>query len=567
MAHNLDLILTLAGGLSAALALGLVTQRLRLSPIVGYLLAGVLVGPFTPGFVAHAQLAEQLAEVGVILLMFGVGLHFHLAELLAVRGIALPGALFQIAVAAALGLALALGVGWSSSAGLVFGLAISVASTVVLLRMLSDHDLLHTRTGHIAVGWLIVEDIFTVFALVLLPALLRAGADVQLGSMAWAVGEALLKVCGLAGFTFLVGRRLIPRLLEYVAKTRSRELFTLSVLVIALGISVGAAQIFGVSMALGAFLAGMVVAQSEFSSRAASDALPMRDAFAVLFFVSMGMLFDPSRLLHDYQLTLATIAVVLVAKPAAALLVVVALRHPLRTGLTVAVALAQVGEFSFILAALGRELDVLPQAATQVLVVTAIVSITLNPLLFRAIEPLLGLLGSASARPADAATELGRDAAVQRTLVVGHGPVGHTLTRLLREHKLGPVVIELNPATVEELRSAGVEAVLGDASLPEVLRAAGVERAQSLIFAASGTPPEAVIRAATALNPALLVLARCAYLSEAELLRAAGAHVVVTAEAEVALAMAERLLTGLGASPEQLDRERDRVRAALAPKA
>ena len=346
MQHNVDLLLTLTGGLSAALALGLVTQQLRLSPIVGYLLAGVLVGPFTPGFVAHAGIAEQLAELGVILLMFGVGLHFHLRELLAVRGVAIPGALTQIAVATGLGLWLAHVQGWTSGAGLVFGLAISVASTVVLLRMLSDNDALHTAPGHIAVGWLVVEDVFTVFALVLLPVLVGRGATASGKDVAWAVGNAVLRVGGLVGFTFIVGRRLIPKLLEYVAKTRSRELFTLTVLVLALGISVGASLLFGVSMALGAFLAGMVVGQSDFSSRAASDALPMRDAFAVLFFVSMGMLFDPTRLLADVWLTLGTIGIVLVAKPLAALAVVLLLRRPMRTALLVAVALGQIGDVS-----------------------------------------------------------------------------------------------------------------------------------------------------------------------------------------------------------------------------
>jgi len=565
MGHELDLILTLTGGLTAALVLGLLTQSVRLSPIVGYLLAGVLVGPFTPGFVAHGAIAEQLAEVGVILLMFGVGLHFHVRELLAVRGVAVPGALVQSAVATGFGLLLAHFAGWGSAAGLVFGLAVSVASTVVLLRMLADTNTLQTRPGHIAVGWLVVEDVFTVFVLVLLPALLGSKGEAVGGStLIWSLGEATLKVAGLVAFTFFVGQRLIPKLLEHVARTRSRELFTLSVLVLALGIAVGAALLFGVSMALGAFLAGMVVGQSSFSSRAASEALPMRDAFAVLFFVSMGMLFDPARLMSDIRLTLATIAIVVVAKPLAALAVVLLLRKPLRTALLVAVALAQIGEFSFILAAMGRQLGVLPESATQLLVVASIVSITLNPLLFRAIEPLARFLGSQRAHrpePREPGGPAQTDA--RRTIVIGYGPVGRTLTELLREHQLVPVIVELNHETVKALTEQGIEAVYGDASQSEILLLAGVERARSLIFAASGTPPEAVIRVAKELNPALLVLARASYLHEAEQLRDAGAHVVVTAEAEVALAMAERLLRDLGATGEQLDRERDRVRAAL----
>jgi monovalent cation:H+ antiporter-2, CPA2 family len=563
MPHNLDLILTLTGGLSAALVLGLVTQWCKLSPIVGYLLAGVLVGPFTPGFVADTALAEQLAEIGVILLMFGVGLHFHLDELLAVKGIALPGALVQSAAATALGVALASAIGWSTGAGLVFGLSISVASTVVLLRMLADNDALHTNAGHIAVGWLVVEDVFTVFVLVLLPALVGdAHADAE--SVGFAVFEAVLKVGGLVAFTFVVGRRLIPKLLGHVAKTRSRELFTLTVLVIALGISVGSAKTFGVSMALGAFLAGMVVAQSDFSFRAASEALPMRDAFAVLFFVSMGMLFDPTRLLSDIGLTLATLAIVLLAKPAAALLVVLLLKRPLRTALVVAVALGQIGEFSFILATMGRQLKVLPESATQVLVVASIVSITINPLLFKAIDPLLRWLGKhgrAKPESAEALAQLARSEPT--TIVIGYGPVGRTVTQLLRENKLNPVVIELNHETVQALHAQGIAAIYGDATQADILTQAGVARARGLVFAASGTPPEAVIRMARELNPNLLVLARSTYLREAEQLQAAGAQVIVTAEAEVALAMAERLLMSLGATPEQLDRERDRVRSAL----
>ncbi len=565
MSHNIDIVLTLTGGLSAALAFGLLTQSIRLSPIVGYLLAGVLVGPFTPGYVAHTGIADQLAEIGVILLMFGVGLHFHVRELLAVKGVALPGALLQIAVATGLGLALARMSGWSISAGLVFGLAISVASTVVLLRMLADHGSLHTAQGHIAVGWLVVEDVFTVFVLVLLPALFGPNRAPDPTSIALSLAGALGKVATLVAFTFVVGRTLVPKLLAYVARTRSRELFTLAVLVLGLGIAVGAAKIFGVSMALGAFLAGMVVAQSDFSARAAAEALPMRDAFGVLFFVSMGMLFDPARLMSNLELATATLAIVLIAKPLAAMAVILLLRRPLRTALVVAVALAQIGEFSFILAALGRQLEVLPEPATQALVIASVASITLNPLLFRCIEPILARFPR---RPADASESVvpaPRDE--DRTIVVGYGPVGRTLTRLLRENQLAPVVIELNHETVQQLHAEGIAAVYGDAAQDEILEAAGITRARNLIFAASGTPPEAVIRAAKELNPALLVLARSSFLREVEALRKAGAHAVVTAEVEVALAMAERVLLGLGATAEQIDRERDRVRNAFGPAA
>lgn len=570
MPHNLDLILTLTGGLTAALVFGLFTQALRLSPIVGYLLAGVVIGPFTPGFIAHAEIAEQLAELGVILLMFGVGLHFHVHELLAVKNIAIPGAIVQSTIATLLGIGLSLWDGMSLSAGLVLGLAISVASTVVLLRMLTDSNRLHTQAGHVAVGWLVVEDIFTVFVLVLLPVLVKPGGEPQSGSeIAVALGVATLKVGALIAFTAIVGRRVIPKLLEHVALTRSRELFTLSVLVLALGIAVGSAKLFGVSMALGAFLAGMVVAQSDFSSRAASEALPMRDAFAVLFFVSMGMLFDPSRIMNDIWLTLGTIAIVLIAKPLAALVVVVLLRRPLRVALVVAVALAQVGEFSFMLATVGRQLGVLPVEATQVLVITAIVSITLNSFLFRWIEPLLHWfaghrLQGQSLPPLEPVTDEA-ESGEPSTIVVGYGPVGRTVARLLRENHVEVVVIEMNYQTVQQLHAQRIRAVHGDAAHAEILLQAGITTARSLIFTASGTPPEAVIRMAKELNPEAIVLARSLYVTDTEHLRSAGAHIIVTAEAEVALAMTERVLVGLGATPEQLDRERSRVRRSLFP--
>src|SRR5688572_23639078 len=330
--HAYDLILTLTGGLGAALVLGFVTQRLGLSPIVGYLLAGTLVGPYTPGFVADASLAEQVAEIGVVLLMFGVGLQFHVEELLAVRRVAIPGALVQSAVAMALGASVANALGWPWTAALVFGVALSVASTVVLVRVLSDNNSMHTPAGHIAVGWLVVEDLFTVLVLVLLPALF-GGTDIDVAA---SVALTAAKVGALVVFTMVVGPRVIPWLLERIARTHSRELFTLTVLTTALGIAVGSAQLFGVSMALGAFLAGLIVGRSDFSLRAASDALPMRDAFAVLFFVSVGMLLDPRVFLEAPLLVAGTLAVVMIGKPLAALLVVIVLGYPFKVGLTVA---------------------------------------------------------------------------------------------------------------------------------------------------------------------------------------------------------------------------------------
>jgi CPA2 family monovalent cation:H+ antiporter-2 len=575
--HNLDLILTLTSGLAAALTLGYVTHRFGLSPIVGYLLAGIAVGPHTPGFVADRRLAEQLAEVGVILLMFGVGLQFHLKELLAVRRVALPGAVAQSLAATLLGALVARAFGWSWSTGVVFGLALSVASTVVLTRVLADNRDLHTPAGHIAVGWLVVEDLFTVLVLVLLPALF--GGAVGPGQVTIALGLAVLKVGVMVAFTFLVGGRLIPWLLERVAATRSRELFTLTVLVLALGIAVGSARLFGVSMALGAFLAGMVVGRSDFSLRAASEALPMRDAFAVLFFVSVGMLFNPRYLLEAPGLVAVTLAVILVGKPLAALSIVLLLGYPPRIAFAVAIALAQIGEFSFILAALGKELGLLSDGATNTLVAAALVSITLNPLLYRLVDPALdraarwprlwGWLDARARRqvPAASAGTAGQDHPVgprHRAVVVGYGPVGQTVTRLLRENDIEPTVVELNLETVRRLRQEGVLAVYGDASHRETLQEAGVAGADSLILSAAGMRgSEEVIRLARELNPDVRIFARSAYVRERPALRRAGADRVFSGEGEVALALTEAILRGLGATAEQIDRERERVRADL----
>jgi len=570
--HNLDLILTLAGGLIAALALGLITNRLGLSPIVGYLLAGIVVGPHTPGIDVNQGLADQLAEVGVILLMFGVGLQFHFKELLAVKRIAVPGAVVQSLVATVLGAIVAHLFGWSWSAGIIFGLAISVASTVVLMRVLVDNNDLHTPTGHIAVGWLVVEDIFTVFVLVVLPALFGENAQ-EGGGLVMSLGLATLKIGALVAFTFLVGGWVIPRLLGYIAKTGSRELFTLGVLVVALGIAVGSATLFGVSMALGAFLAGMVVGRSEFSLRAATDALPMRDAFAVLFFVSVGMLVDFKVLLQSPGMVLATLAIVLVGKPAAALALVMLMKYPFRVALSVSVALAQIGEFSFILATMGRQLHILPEGASNIIVAAAIVSITINPLLYGLVDPLEAWVQRQpwlarfvrSQAPVEAtANKERRRSGRHRAVVVGYGPVGQTVARLMRDNDIEPTIVELNLETVQRLRSEGWEAVYGDASHPETLKEAGVADAAALVLSSSGVRAgRELIRAARELNPGLRVLARTAYLREQPELRAAGADEVFAGEGEVALSMTEHILREFGATSEQIDRERERIRDEL----
>jgi CPA2 family monovalent cation:H+ antiporter-2 len=572
--HGYTLILTLTAGLGAALILGYVTQRLGLSPIVGYLLAGTLVGPHSPGFVANAAMAEQLAEIGVILLMFGVGLQFHIEELLAVRRVAVPGAISQSAVATLLGALLARVFGWNWSAGLIFGMALSVASTVVLVRVLSDNNELHTQAGHIAVGWLVVEDLFTVVALVMLPALF--GTTVTSTPLWLALGLTVVKVTALVAFAAIVGTRVIPRLLDYVADTRSRELFTLTVLVIALGIAVGSSLIFNVSMALGAFLAGMVVGRSDYSLRAASEALPMRDAFAVLFFVSVGMLLDPGALISSPGLVAGALAIVLLGKPMVALMLVWAMKYPFRAALTVAISLAQIGEFSFILAAIGRELGVLTTTATNAIVATSIASIVLNPVAYRMIQPLerwlrarprlWALLNRESPIPSDLQAPRIQRAVDpdHRAVVIGFGPTGRTVVRLLRDNGIEPTVIELNMEAVRTLREDGIDAIYGDATRPETLEAAGVARAASLILGSAGMANSTeVIRAARGLNPHVRVLARASYLRDVPALKEAGANSVYSGEAEVALAFIEDILDRIGATPEQIDRERARAHAEL----
>ena len=564
MPHNIDLILTLTGGLTAALGLGFATQKLKLSPIVGYMLAGILVGPFTPGYVADKEIATQFAEIGVILLMFGVGLHFHLKDLLAVRKVAIPGAVVQIAAATALGAVVTRMFGWSWTAGIVFGMAISVASTVVLTRVLADNRALHTPTGHIAIGWLIVEDLFTILVLVLLPALFDTGEGSSGRSVVATFAWALIKLTALIGFALVAGQRIIPWLLGYIARTGSRDLFTLAVLVLALGIAVGSAQLFGASMALGAFLAGMIVGQSEFSARSASEALPMRDAFAVLFFVSVGMLFDPYKVAEGWPLILATLGIVIIGKPLAAIVVVLLFRRPLRSALSIAVALAQIGEFSFILASLALGLNILPPEATNALVVVSVVSITLNPLLYKCIQPTvrwlerMGIAGEAKALPAEEMPEI--DEAAHRVIVVGYGPVGQTLSRILKDNGIQVIVSEMNLETVQELRAQGESAVYGDASLREVLHHAGIEHADGLIIAASSAPADTIVKAARELNPNIRVLTRVTYLKESQKLREAGANAVFSSEGEVALAMTAFLMRQLGATDEQIDHERERVR-------
>jgi monovalent cation:H+ antiporter-2, CPA2 family len=567
--HDLPLLTTIAAAFAAAWVLGLVTQRLGLSPIVGYLLAGIVIGPYTPGFVGNAELAQQLAEIGVILLMFGVGLHFHLKDLLAVKGIAIPGAIGQSLVATLVAMGLFHLFGWPIRAGIVLGMAMAVASTVVLLRVLMDREMLNTSHGHVAVGWLIVEDIFTVLVLVMLPMLDPGASGTGGGAGLMSVGWAIAKLAALVAIVLLAGSKIVPWVLVQVAKLRSRELFTLTVLVLSITIAVASASIFGASVALGAFLAGMVVAQSPVSHQAAADALPMRDAFAVLFFVSVGMLFDPSFLAEQPLMVASGLAVVLLAKPLAALVIVMLLRYPARTALTVAIGLAQIGEFSFIVAQVSREHGLIPEEGQHVLVATAMISITLNPLLFRALDPMERWLRGRprlwkllNARADKRSEELNaksrpRIAAAEKPLavIVGYGPVGRVVDALLRDAGFHTVVIDLNMDTVRSLSASGGSAIYGDATRPEILEQAGIRRAVHLVVTLPHSSSRApLVQAARELNPAIEVTVRARYLAEREVLKTAGATRAVFEEGEAGIAMARHVMKRRGVDEATIEK-------------
>jgi len=567
MPHHTPLIATIVGGIVLAFILGAVVQRMRVSPLVGYLLAGVLVGPFTPGFVADTALAADLAEIGVILLMFGVGLHFSLKDLLSVRGIAVPGALAQIAFATGLGMGLAWIFGWRVGGGLVFGLALSVASTVVLLRALQERRLVETEQGRIAVGWLIVEDLAMVLTLVLLPPVagLLGGngqtADTATpGEIATALGITLGKVAAFVALMFLVGRQVIPRILHYVAHTGSRELFRLAVLSLALGVAYGAVELFGVSFALGAFFAGMVLAESELSHRAAEESLPLRDAFSVLFFVSVGMLFDPMILTREPGPFLAALLIVVLGKSAAALLIVRLFQHPLPTALTISASLAQIGEFSFILAGLGVTLGLLPEQGRDLILAVAIFSILLNPVFFAALDRLgprfeRRRLASAVEGPAaqHAATDLLTTTLENHLVLVGYGRVGSRVGEELLREKLPFLVIEEQQELVAKLWARGVEALQGNGAAPEVLAAANLAAARSLLIAIpDGFEAGQIVEQGRVANPRIEIVARAH--SDVAHLERYGADLIIMGEHEIARRMAERALDRTKAAP-QADRE------------
>jgi len=552
MPHHTPLIATIVVGLVLAFALGAVAHRLKASPLVGYLLAGVLMGPFTPGFTGDQALADQLAEIGVILLMFGVGLHFSLNDLLSVRALAIPGAVGQIAIATLLGIVLAHTLGWSFGAGLVFGLALSVASTVVLLRALQERRLVETERGRIAVGWLIVEDIAMVLTLVLLPPLagiLKGQAGADFATLGMPLLLTLGKVIAFVAIMLVVGRRAIPWLLHYVAHTGSRELFRLAVLAIALGVAYGAATLFDVSFALGAFFAGMILSESELSHRAASESLPLRDAFAVLFFISVGMLFDPAIVVKDWAHVLAVLAIIIIGKSAAAYAIVRVFGHSHATALTISASLAQIGEFSFILAGLGVSLTLMPDRGRDLILAGAILSILINPFLFVLLDRFMAKPGvaksdttkpaSAPAAEADGPREpVPVTALTGHIVLVGHGRVGGFISEAMQPSGVPMLVIDSDPSHIEQARQRGLEAIEGNAADPEIVAAANLAAARCLLVAI----PDAfeggqVVDQGRKLNPGLVIVARAHSKAEIEHLTKHGATAVVMSEHETAKAM------------------------------
>ena len=565
MVHSAPLISTLVFGLVLAFGFGLIAQRLKLPPLIGYLLAGIAIGPFTPGFVADQGVANQLAEIGVILLMFGVGLHFSLEDLLSVRAIAIPGAIAQAAVAAPLGMAVGWWQGWTPGAGLVFGIALSVASTVVLLRLLQERRLLDTERGRITVGWLIVQDLGMVIVLVLLPALagvLKGTGDApDPAQLLQAIAITLGKVAAFIVIMLVVGRKVIPLILHYVAHTGSRELFRLAVLSIALGFAFLASELFGVSLALGAFFAGMILSESRLSQQAATESLPLRDAFAVLFFVSVGMLFDPRIIVEAPAALFATIFIILIAKTAAAYLVVRLFGHPMPTALAISSSLAQIGEFSFILAGLGVSLAVLPGDARDLILAGAIISILVNPLLMELLDRLpiwRTVQDDVDVTPPPEAR--GREPIpvtrlTDHVVLIGHGRVGSVVSEALREYGIPYLVIESDPDAAAELRQQSIETITGNAADPEVVRAANLSAACCLLVAI----PEAfeggqAVMQARAANPDLLIVARAHSEEEVLHLKKHGASTVIMGEFEIARAMIEdvrKAVTVPRTSPEE----------------
>ncbi|MDP1787119.1 YbaL family putative K(+) efflux transporter [Nitrosomonas sp.] len=571
MEHNIELITTIAAGFGLALIFGFIAERLKTPALVGYLLAGIAIGPATPGFVADIGIASQLSEIGIMLLMFGVGLHFSLNDLLAVKRIALPGAIVQMAVATILGMALADSWGWSLGAGLVLGLSLSCASTVVLLKALESRGLLETMNGQIAVGWLIVEDLVTVLILVLLPSFATMlggsnGTGSATSSLWLAVGHTLLLVSAFIALMLVVGHRVLPWLLWQVARTGSRELFTLSVVAFAICIAYGAAALFNVSFALGAFFAGMVMRESEFSHRAAEESLPLRDAFAVLFFVSVGMLFDPTILINEPMHVLAVVAIVIVGKSMAAMLLVLMLRYPLNTALTVAASLGQIGEFSFILAGLGLSLGLMSSEGMSLVLAGALISIAFNPIAFAAVVPIRNwiLKYSAVARKyenrddpfAELPMSTERKFLQGQVVIVGYGHVGQRIANALNEKDIPYIIAEQNRELVQHLRKQGKNAVSGDATEPSVLIQAHITDAAMLVVATSDPlNVRQMIDTARTLNPSIEIVLRTRSEDETKLLRKDELGTVFFGEEELAKSMTHHILDRFNAKSESTHKE------------
>ena len=555
------MIFTLVIGLALAFVLGMVAQQLKLSPLVGYLVAGMLAAQDWWGHPVDAHVVEEFSHIGVVLLLFGVGLHFHFKDLLAVRKVAVPGAVTCSLLWTGIGALvyhLCGGAGGWVAAG-IFGMCVCVSSTVVLTRVLEDNKMLQTPAGHTALGWLVVEDLFTIILLVLMPVMF--GDDALLP----ALGGMAVKLTLLVLIVVLLGKRVITKVLTYVARKGSDELFTLGVLVIALGIAVLSSYVFNASMEFGAFLSGMVVGQSKFASRAASDALPMRDAFAVLFFVSVGMGFNLNGLIEYWPLALGTTAYVLLIKPVTGYVVIRLLRRPARLGVVVGGALAQIGEFSFILATLAASTyGVLPLYAANVITGAAIISITLNAALFRYVPKLIHAMEKNAPVPANAGRHVPEPSEDRhRVIVVGYGPSGEIMTELLQKYDIEVVVLEMNIDTVTRLTQLGIPALHGDARLRHILKLAGAEHAQAIMITAAAAPSKAIASAARSLNSKIEVMAYTSYMRQAQELRMNGSQ-VFSGEEEVALSMFTAILRNLGATEEQIGRERVATRRRLA---
>lgn len=555
MHHTTPLITTIVGGLVLAFLLGMLANRLRISPLVGYLLAGVLAGPFTPGFVADTNLAPELAELGVILLMFGVGLHFSLKDLMSVKSIAIPGAIAQIAVATLLGMGLSWAMGWSWMTGLVFGLCLSTASTVVLLRALEERQLIDSQRGQIAIGWLIVEDLVMVLTLVLLPAIagMLEQGNASPTLLAWDLLLTIGKVAAFMVLMMVVGRRVVPWILAKSAATGSRELFTLSVLALALGIAFGAVEFFDVSFALGAFFAGMVLNESELSHRAAHDTLPLRDAFAVLFFVSVGMLFDPMILLEQPLAVLGALAIIVLGKSIAAWLLVTLLGHSRRTALTISVSLAQIGEFAFILAGLGISLGMLSDEGRNLVLAAAILSIMLNPILFTVLERYLDKTETMEEQTLEEAIEEEKQIPVDicnHAVIVGYGRVGSLLGQQLMEADVPLVVVENSRPRVEALREQGIKAVLGNAARVDTMDLARLDCARWLLLTIpNGYEAGEIVTAAREKRADIEIIARAHYDDEVAYIMERGANRVVMGEREIANSMLHVLQEEIAENP------------------